>query len=368
MGIFAARAPNQEQMVANWGHRMIVAGIDYNDFVETIPRIKAYWEDWCREWCATAAIHDQLAQEADGRGSAFSAGEACFQAALGYHYACLHFIWDHSQYIPAHNKRVALYAKAAPYLVPPAERHEIAFGELRMPAYLRLPSGGAATAAATDTRPPVVVFVSGTDSTKEEHHAMENAFLRRGLATFSFDGPGQGETWFKAAMPVDFERSTSAVIDYLLTLPSVDGTRAGLYGQSLGGYLAPRSAAHDQRIKACVASGGSYDRLFMLKHLEDPAQRARHEQLYKVSDWDELARIIRASTLEGMASNIRCPLMLVHGTRDFVPLEHSHRLVKEAAGPTQLLVMDGGRHCSTNLAYRWRPLASEFMARNLGTA
>lgn len=228
MGILGARAPSAEQMVATWGHRMIAAGIDYNDFMTTVARVKAYWEDWCREGCATAAMHEALAQEHEKRGSPVSASEACFQAALGYHYACLHFIWDQGQYVPAHKKRVALYAKAAPYLDPPAERHEVPFGELCMPAYLRLPAGGV-------KRPPVVVFVSGTDSTKEEHWAMENVFLRRGLATFAFDGPGQGETWFKAAMPVDFERSTSAVIDYLLTLQPVDATRVGLYGQSLGG-------------------------------------------------------------------------------------------------------------------------------------
>lgn len=344
-------------MIANWGHRMIAAGIDYNDFMTTLPRVKVYWEDWCREWCATAAIHEKLAQEHEAQGSVISAAEANLQAALGYHYACLHFIWDQSQYVPAHNKRVGLYAKAAPYLDPPAERHQVPFGELRMPAYLRRPNGV--------TCPPVVIFVSGTDSTKEEHHSMENVFLRRGLATFSFDGPGQGETWFEAAMPIDFERSTSAVIDYLLTLKSVDATRVGLYGQSLGGYLATRSAAHDQRVRGCIASGGSYDRSFMLPHLEDPSQRGRHEQLYKVSDWEELARIIHASTMEGLAQNIRCPLMIVHGTRDFVPLEHSQRLVRECSGPTRLLVLEGGRHCSTNLAYRWRPHAGDFMVQNL---
>ena len=31
------------------------------------------------------------------------------------------------QYIPAHHKRVECYAKAAPYLDPPAERHEVPF-------------------------------------------------------------------------------------------------------------------------------------------------------------------------------------------------------------------------------------------------
>ena len=44
---------------------------------------------------------------------------------------------------------------------------------------------------------------------------MEDGFLRRGMATFTFDGPGQGETWFQGGMIVDFERATSAVIDYV---------------------------------------------------------------------------------------------------------------------------------------------------------
>lgn len=38
----------------------------------------------------------------------------------------------------------------------------------------------------------------------------------------------------------------------------------------MGGYLAPRSAACDARIKACALSGGSYDRHRLLKRLDDP--------------------------------------------------------------------------------------------------
>ena len=43
-------------------------------------------------------------------------------------------------------------------------------------------------------RPPLVLLIAGLDSTKEEFFAVENIFLARGLATFSLDGPGQGET------------------------------------------------------------------------------------------------------------------------------------------------------------------------------
>ena len=61
-------------------------------------------------------------------------------------------------------------------------------------------------------------------------------------------------------MIVDFERATSAVIDYLEKSSHVDANRLGVFGPSMGGYLAPRSAACDTRIKACTFAGGMYDR------------------------------------------------------------------------------------------------------------
>ena len=38
-----------------------------------------------------------------------------------------------------------------------------------------------------------MLLLSGLDSTKEELRSTEQTFLDRGLATFSVDGPGQGE-------------------------------------------------------------------------------------------------------------------------------------------------------------------------------
>ena len=88
------------------------------------------------------------------------------------------------------------------------------------------------------------------------------------MATFTFDGPGQGETWFQGGMIVEFERATSAVIDDLEKLSAVDAKRLGVFGPSLGGYLAPRSAACDARIKACTFAGGMYDRTQVANRLE----------------------------------------------------------------------------------------------------
>ena len=205
------------------------------------------------------------------------------------------------------------------------ERHEVPFENFRMAAYLRVPPG--------IKRPPVVVIISGLESTKEEARTMEDGLLRRGIATFTFDGPGQGETWFQGGMIIEFERATSAVIDYLEKLSEVDANRLGVFGPSLGGYLAPRSAACDARIKACTFAGGMYDRTRVASRLEDPFEYARISHIWKVYDKQKLIELHSRCTLEGLAPKIHCPLLVVHGTKDFVPVEQAKRTYDEAVRP-----------------------------------
>lgn len=341
--------PTVAHVLETWAPRMIVQGIDYNDMVTTSARIRV-WDDWCREWCKTAAMHEELAREAEARGATASATEAYFLAAMAYHFACNNFPQDLNQYIPAAKKRVECYAKAAP-------RHEVPFENFRMAAYLRVPPGV--------ERPPVVGIISGLESTKEEARTMEDGLLSRGLATFTFDGPGQGESWFQGGLIVEFERATSAVIDYLEKLPQVDVNRLGVFGPSMGGYLSPRSAACDQRIKACAFAGGMYDRSRVLNRLDDPFEFARVSHIWKVYDKQKLIELHRQCTLEGLAPKIRCPLLVIHGTKDFVPVAQAKRIYDEASGPKEWVLLEGGNHVCNNLPYRYRPLVGDFLAKHL---
>jgi 2,6-dihydroxypseudooxynicotine hydrolase len=335
---------------------MVVQGVDYNDIVTTTARIKA-WDDWGREWCITAAQHEERAKKAEAEGKTASATEAYLLASMTYHFACNNSPHQMDLYQSAAKKRVECYAKDASHISPPAERHEVPFEHFRIPAYLRLPPGV--------TRPPVVMIISGLESVKEEHRTMEDGLLRRGLATFSFDGPGQGESWFQGGMIVEFERATSAVIDYLEKLSSVDASRVGVFGPSLGGYLAPRSAACDERIKACTLAGGLYDRSRVLNRLDDPFEFARIAHIWKIYDKERLKELTIQSTLEGLASKIRCPLLIVHGTQDFVPLDQAKRLYAEASGPKEIHILEGGNHVCNNMPFVYRPLVGDFLATHL---
>ena len=46
-----------------------------------------------------------------------------------------------------------------------------------------------------------MIMIPGLDSAKEELRSTEELFLERGIATFSVDGPGQGEAEYDLADP-----------------------------------------------------------------------------------------------------------------------------------------------------------------------
>jgi len=61
------------------------------------------------------------------------------------------------------------------------------------------------------------------------------------------------------------------VVDHVLGLPTVDPERVALLGISFGGYLAPRAAAFEHRLAACIANGGVFD--FMAPRLPSGMSR-----------------------------------------------------------------------------------------------
>ena len=105
---------------------------------------------------------------------------------------------------------------------------------------------------------PVVIFYSGFDVVKEMLYGfIREEFVHRNISCLIMDTPCVGEPLRLRNIHSrpDYEVPTTAIIDYLETRPDVDASRIGIMGISLGGYYAPRAAAFEPRIKACVAWG-----------------------------------------------------------------------------------------------------------------
>ena len=321
-------------MFVEWGFRPA-------DVKRTTERIKAPGAV-VKEWARTAKQEEDLAREAEAAGHRESAAEFYYRAALYYGPACgvLHENTPRKRELYA--RLVACYEKFVA-LNPDGHvrRVEIPFEHGKtIPGILQ-------TVPGVD-KAPCVLVVPGMDTIKEYMPSpYHNHFRRRGMATLTIDGPGQGEsnvreTWVTLD---NFERAGSAAIDFLQRTPGIDASRIGAYGWSMGSYWVPRIAAHDPRLKAIVGAMGVYgqkDTIF--KHAK-PAYRANYMYMSNVHDEAEFDAMASQMTLLPLAERIRCPTLLAMGEYDeLCPIEDAQALFDALRCPKALWIYENETH------------------------
>jgi 2,6-dihydroxypseudooxynicotine hydrolase len=343
--------------VSNWAPRFTTNGVAVADFQRVTAGVQR-WEDWCSAWSAAAQVHEDLGREALAEGRTRSAGSHLSTAAVYYHFGKFLFVEHPAEMRAAHERAVACLTEALPYLDPAGERVEIPFEGSTLVGVLRRPRGSGPH--------PVVVMLAGLDSTKEEFRSTEALFLERGLATFSVDGPGQGEAEYDLPIRGDWEVPGQAIVDAVAAQPGIDPDRIGVWGVSLGGYYAPRVASGVDQIRACVALAGPYNFGECWDQLPPLTRTAFTARSFST---DQEQGRERALTLDltDAAKRIRVPLLVVAGKQDrLIPWQHAERLVAEAGGPTELIMLEDGNHGNMNVAAKHRYKTADWMARQLG--
>jgi dipeptidyl aminopeptidase/acylaminoacyl peptidase len=343
--------------IEHWKPRFTSNGVVPADF-ERITSGLERWDDWCATWVAAGADHEDLGREALEGGHRRSAGAHLARAAVYYHFAKFVFVHDQEQMKAAHYAAVRCLNDALPHLDPPGERQEIAFEGATLVGVVRRPGPEGSW--------PAVILVPGLDSAKEELRATEDLFLERGVATFTVDGPGQGEAEYDLAIRGDWEVPGAAIVEHLSALQGIDADRIGVWGVSLGGYYAPRVASGVARVRACVALAGPYDFGEIWDGL--PALTRDTFRVRSRSATESQARDrARELSLEGRAGNITCPLQVVMGKLDrIIPWEQAQRLVAEVGEHANFLLLEDGNHGCANVAYKHRFRSADWMAEQLG--
>jgi 2,6-dihydroxypseudooxynicotine hydrolase len=321
----------------------------------------AEWKDWADYWAERALEHEAVGDAALARGSELTAGQHFARASLCAHYGQFLFFEFPEAKQRVSDLKVRLFARAAPLIRPSAERIDIpsSFGVL--PAYLRIPPVGSPPY-------PCVVHVGGLDAAKEDSYQFSNLCLERGLAILTFDGPGQGETFYAGMrMGEGWNESVTAVIDHLEIRPEIDSDRIGVIGRSTGGFLAARATAAETRVKALAVWGAMYD----LAAFDDipPLVQEGYRFITESPDLASAKEAMRFVNMEGHAGDIMCPIYVLHGGRDNIaPPYNAHRLMAEVSGPATLSFYDESIHCNHDVAYIERPAMADFLATQLGSA
>jgi pimeloyl-ACP methyl ester carboxylesterase len=332
------------------------------------------FRSWTSEWTAVADKTKQKAEDFKYDGEPISAGET-FLRASNYYRAAGFFVsptslehkrlWEESR---------GCFQKAIPFLSFRIEKLGIPFEGSTIPGYF-IKSG--------DGIRPTLMAVSGFDGSGEElYHEIGVATAKYGWNCLIFEGPGQGGALhLNPALKFrpDYERPVSAVVDYAISRDDVDPQRLALIGFSMGGYLAPRAAAHDSRIKACIANCllvdmGSVARAelpaFLMKLPHNliagmlqvfmrvkPSLRWIYDHFcwaYGISHPSEMFSAMDPYSLKGTEKLMKAPLLCIFGELEFkigakvYPLDVFH-YIDQLQSPVEMCLFTqqegGASHC-----------------------
>ncbi len=322
--------------------------VDYSEINRILAEINSFYT-WYDAWKKSADRFAYLAEQAELADHKITAGYHYLRAGLLYHFAQLFTRPEDPRRAEGQLKRVEYYRKACPLLNPPIEQVWIRYGQLSLPGYFRKPGETGAY--------PIVIMIPGANSVKEELHHWGEEFIKRGIATIALDGPGQGEcAWKKGGVPMVFEtygEAIKATIDYLDTRADVKSDQIVIWGQSTGGHLAMRVAAHESRVLAAVSLGGGYDFRLEITPTAPADVWEEGRDLYGLTSFEEVVPFIRHhGSLKGIIDKVQCPLLVVHGARDnIVAMNEIDTIRKEASGPVTVMIFEDGNHsvCNRNL-------------------
>jgi len=194
-------------------------------------------DSWNRAFKALGERLEALAGESLEKGHRVSAREALFRASTYYGFG------------DQRDKQVECFRTAGELLDIPLEPVKIPFEGKHLPGYF-------IKAADNDENRKTLLFFGGGDTILEElYFLIGPAGTKRGYNIFLAEMPGQGATNLEGmTMRPDTEVPMKAIVDYVLSRPDVDPGKLAAMGLSWGGYMIPRAACFEKRLKAIVAN------------------------------------------------------------------------------------------------------------------
>ncbi|MBO9523134.1 MAG: alpha/beta fold hydrolase [Nocardioidaceae bacterium] len=229
---------------------------DLGEVLEVARTIRLHDEEsWVTSWSTMAQRLQDRAEESEQRGHVVSAGDQYLRASTYWRASLMHFTEPEDprtrEYALTAYECYDKYLELSGY---PGERLEIPYEDSTLPAYLyRSPHAG--------EKAPLIIFHQGRDAWPEDTRWVYDNAIRRGYHCLAVQCPGQGLALRvnNLAFRYDWENVVTPIVDVAVGLPGVDPERIALMGLSFGGYLAPRAAVFEKRIKLLIADPGVLD-------------------------------------------------------------------------------------------------------------
>ncbi len=325
-------------LIAGGRSRAIAAGVDPNQY-DAITTGLSSVSQWSSAFRAAGAEHRSQAEAAERAGHFVSAADAYLAAAACAHVATTLPTPDRA----GHQEAAAAMHRALALLDPPVHhlRGQMFRGVLA-------PQPG-------DPSAPVVVIVPGLDSSQVEFHANAVALHRRGLATLTIDGPGQGEMAPETAMRADYDVVITEVLDALRDT-GIQPAATGILALSLGGFFGALGLAREPRLTAGVIVSGPSRLLW-----DELPELVKATLTLRAGDQDAARGLVAHINVDDIAPTPGQPLLVIDGQLDVIPGVTNGERLATLAPHGQHLLIPGGDHLIGNRRWQWLPRAADFL-------
>ncbi|MBZ9791653.1 alpha/beta fold hydrolase [Rhizobium sp. 3T7] len=300
---------------------------DLGEVLEVVCQLKDSDEEvWINAWSAMARRIQDRAEAAEHKGNPVTAATAHLRASTYWRCSLLYFSKSEDPRIKDYARLSSLcyqrYLALSDY---PGEYIEVPYDGSFLPGHFyRSPAAGA--------KAPVLILTPGRDTWAEDTRWVCEGALRRGIHCITYDGPGQGfalrlnDLTFRP----DWENVVSPLIDFALhKFSEIDASRIALMGMSFGGFLSPRAAAFDKRIKLCIVDPGNISWgsaiIEQLKRAKDTRVEDLPEEvanLVKDYAWkhgvpntvSDVIRVLKNYDNSDILDRITCRMLVLDGT------------------------------------------------------
>jgi uncharacterized protein len=221
----------------------------------------------------------------------------------------------------------------------PFEQVEIPCGDLALDAWYM----------ERDPNAPVVMVLAGHGGSKSDLLGISSYLYRAGFNCLLFDYRGVGASPGEV-LTLGYRESTDAIAALESIEDRAPNVPIGVLGNSMGGSVAIKLAANDQRVGAVVVDSAFATQRKIVMHHVWRTIRARPEPVvgtanlilrrkhgFRLDDFEPLAEVGQIAPR---------PLLVIHATDDrVVPLAHGLELWRAAGEPKQFWLARGAGHC-----------------------
>ena len=329
-------------------------GADTGEVLKTIRSIKfGDATEWFEAWNQTSQRVEALAERLL---DPVSKGRAYLRSHNYYRTAEFMLHPDHKNRLDCFEKSVETFRLGLKWLGVKHDFIDVPYGTYRLKAtYYPGPAGAQGK--------PLLIIGGGLDSTQEElYFIVGAAALERGYSVLTYSGPGQGAVLREPGLALthEWEKPVDAVLNTYLARYSKP-RKIVLIGVSMGGYLASRAAAFENRVDGVVAFGVLFDLQESIKNInkEVPYSHPFYRWSSAYSNWvfgvrghKQFLNLSRRYNLKEVAQHITCDVLILAGENDFfIPVKQAEdfkrSLINARSITTRIYTSEtgGNEHC-----------------------